>query len=76
MTRYNIVVPEEYEDKQTGEVKTAYHRVGVAFPISKGGFSCKLPTGKAGIALTGEFLILPRKEVDDGAQGAGQEDES
>lgn len=65
MTAWNIIVPEEYENKSTGEVKTQYHRVGVAFQNKQGGFNCKLPQG---IALTGDFIILPRKEraADDG----------
>jgi len=59
MTVWNIVVPEEYEVRSTGEVKTAYHQVGVAWQLKGGGFSCKLP---AGIGLTGHFLLFPRKE--------------
>lgn len=75
MTTYDIVVPEEYEVKSTGEVKTAYYRVGAAWPTKNGGMSCKLPQG---IAVTGEFLIFERKPkaADDGAQGSSQEDES
>lgn len=65
MTTWNIIVAEEYEIKGTGEVKTAYHRVGVAWELKSGGFRCKLP---AGIGLTGDFLIFPRKDnaADDG----------
>ena len=67
MSAWNIIVAEEYEVKGTGEVKTAYHRAGVAFQNKQGGFNCKVPKG---MALTGEFIILPRKErsaADDGA---------
>ena len=65
---FDIVVAEEYELKDTGEVKTAFHRVGVAFPLKDGGLRCQLP---AGIGLTGNFLVFPRKAraEDDGAQG-------
>jgi hypothetical protein len=68
MTVFNIIVPEEWEDKKTGELKTQYHRVGVAFQNKAGGFNCKVPNG---LALTGEFIILPRKDraEDDGTQG-------
>lgn len=59
MTTWNIVVAEEYEIKGTGEVKTAYHRVGVAFELKQGGLRCVLPQG---IGLTGDFLIFPRKD--------------
>lgn len=61
---YNVVVPREYTDGN-GEVKTEWLRVGVAFPNQHGGFNCKLP---AGIGLTGDFIILPRKDraEDDG----------
>lgn len=65
MTTWNIVVAEEYENKTTGEIKTAYHTVGAAWELKKGGFSCKLPKG---IGLTGDFLLFPRKDraADDG----------
>lgn len=65
---YNIIVPREYTNGN-GEVKTEWLRAGVAFQNQQGGFNCKLP---AGIGLTGDFVILPRK---DRADGDGPADE-
>ena len=36
MTIYNLVIPEERTDKQSGEVKAYWHRVGSAFPQKSG----------------------------------------
>ena len=61
MTRcvYDIVVVEEYRDKQ-GRERTMFHRAGVAFSNSNGSIDCKLTPG---MALTGNFVIQPRKEL-------------
>lgn len=55
---FNILVVREYSDGE-GEVKTEWLRAGVAFENKQGGFNCKIPPG---LALTGDFLILPRRE--------------
>ena len=61
---HNILVAREYTNAN-GEAKTEWMRVGVAFPNKKDGFNCKVAEG---IALTGDFVILPRTEraEDDG----------
>ena len=59
---YNIIVFREYTDKN-GEVKTRGHEVGVAFKTKDGsGFNGELVEG---IALTGRFAILPRRDRQD-----------
>ena len=70
---YNILIPEKYVDGN-GEEKTFFHRVGTGFPNKAGGMNCVVPPG---IALSGEFTILPRKTraEDDGTQGADGGDE-
>jgi hypothetical protein len=62
---FNIVVPREYTNGN-GELKTEWIRAGVAFHNKQGGFTCEVPDG---LALTGKFVILPRKEQagEDGA---------
>ena len=57
-TIFNVIVPEEYTDKN-GEVKKLYHRVGTAFEIESGGMSVVIPEG---LSVSGRFVILPRKE--------------
>ncbi|MBS7701667.1 hypothetical protein [Chelatococcus sp. YT9] len=61
---HNILVAREYTNSN-GEVKTEWTRVGVAFPNKKDGFNCKVSEG---LALTGDFVILPRTDraEDDG----------
>lgn len=69
---YNILVPETYVDGN-GEEKTFYHRAGVAFSNKAGGFNGRLP---AGLALTGEFIVMPRRDrAAGGGQGAEDGDE-
>ena len=58
MTIYNLVIPEERTDKQSGEVKTFWHRVGSAFPQKSGqGFALVIPDG---VAISGRVLMLER----------------
>lgn len=54
---YDIFVVETYE--HDGQEKSSFHRVGVAFETKDGGFSCQ---PYPGVALSGRFLILPRKD--------------
>lgn len=63
-TPHNILIAREYTNGN-GEVKTEWLRLGVAFPNKQGGFNCKVAEGAA---LTGAFVILPRKDraEDDG----------
>lgn len=53
---YDVLVAEEYSID--GEIRTKFYSVGVAFENSKGGFNVELP---AGIALSGRFVVLPRR---------------
>lgn len=53
---YDVLVAEEYS--VGGEVRTKFYTAGVAFENSKGGLNVELP---AGIALSGRFVILPRR---------------
>lgn len=63
MTIFNAFITEEYEDKNTGEVKTSFTRVGTAFPHKKGnGFNLVIPDG---LAISGRVLITERKNKDD-----------
>lgn len=61
---HDILIAREYTDSN-GEVRTSYYRAGVAFENSKGGFNGEVAEG---LALTGRFIILPRKDraEDDG----------
>lgn len=70
---FNILVPEEYTTSN-GEVKTFFHRVGTGWKNKKGGINCRVPPG---IALSGDFTILPRtsKAEDDGPDHAPEDDE-
>lgn len=63
MDVYNLLIPEEYDDKATGEVKTQWHRVGKAFEQEKGeGFDIVIPEG---ISITGRVKMLPRRSSND-----------
>lgn len=55
---YDVLVAEEYTAGE-GEIRTKFYSVGVAFENSKGGMNVELPEG---IALSGRFVILPRKD--------------
>lgn len=58
MTIYNLVIPEERTDKQSGEVKTYWHRVGTAFTQKSGkGFNIVIPEG---VSISGRVLMLER----------------
>ncbi len=59
MEIFNLLVPEERTDKNSGEVKTFYHRVGTAFKHGKGeGFNLVIPKG---VSISGKVLMFPRK---------------
>lgn len=68
MTIFNLVIPEEYTDKKSGEIKTMWHRVGSAFSHkSEKGFNLIIPDG---ISLSGKVTMLERgaKEPDSAAE--------
>tara|TARA_R110002049_G_scaffold175705_1_gene342985 strand:+ start:1364 stop:1567 length:204 start_codon:yes stop_codon:yes gene_type:complete len=58
---HDLLIGEKYTDKPTGEEKTSWHKVGVAFALETGGFSCKVLDG---LAVTGEFIIKERTAKD------------
>lgn len=58
MKIFDLVLPEERTDKQSGEVSTYWHSVGTAFE-NKRGFSLVIPEG---VAITGRVLMFPRDE--------------
>lgn len=62
-TPHDLLIGEEYKDKTTGEVKTAWTKVGTVFEDENGGFSGGVTPG---IALTGKFIIRERKKRDEG----------
>ena len=63
MTIFNAYITEDYTDKNTGEEKTSFTRVGTAFPHKKGnGFNLVIPDG---LAISGRILITERKSQDD-----------
>ena len=55
---YNVLKPREYTTSN-GEVKKAFVEVGAAWDIEAGGMSIELHEG---IAVSGRFVILPRKD--------------
>lgn len=55
---YNVLKPREYTTSN-GEVKKAFVEVGAAWDIETGGMSIELHEG---IAVSGRFVILPRKD--------------
>lgn len=55
---YNVLKPREYTNSN-GEVKKAFVEVGAAWDIETGGMSIELHDG---IAVSGRFVILPRKD--------------
>jgi hypothetical protein len=60
---YDVLISEDRKNKDTGEVKPFFHRVGTMFPHRKGaGFNLVIPEG---LAISGRVLILPRKGRDD-----------
>ena len=67
--RLNIVSPRQYTTRD-GEVKTAFTRIGVAFPTKNGGWSLTfealpLPSlNDKGIVETKVLLMTPRGEDD------------
>ena len=59
---YNVLKPREYTNGN-GEVKKHFIEIGAAWDLdSSDGMSIELHEG---IAVTGRFIILPRKERDD-----------
>lgn len=58
---YNVLKPREYNNSN-GEVKKAFVEVGAAWDIETGGMSVELHEG---IAVSGRFVILPRKDKAD-----------
>lgn len=55
---YTVLKPREYTTSN-GEVKKAFVEVGAAWDIETGGMSIELHEG---IAVSGRFVILPRKD--------------
>lgn len=60
---YDVLVAEEYTDRQSGEVKTSWNRVGVAFKNKDGETFSIIPA--AGLAITGKCIIQKRKDRED-----------
>ena len=57
---YNLLKPDEYTDKASGEVKTKWHEIGTAFPHKSGkGFNLVIPTG---ISISGRVMMLERNQ--------------
>lgn len=60
MTIYNLLIPEERKNKDTGEVKTYWHNVGSAFPHRSGkGFNLVIPEG---VSISGRVMMLERDQ--------------
>lgn len=59
MSIYNLLIPEERKTKDTGEIKTFWHRVGSAFENKGGGFSLVIPEG---VSISGRVVMLPRDQ--------------
>ncbi|MEO1476766.1 MAG: hypothetical protein AAFS13_10335 [Pseudomonadota bacterium] len=69
---YNLLIPEERADKDTGETRTFWHKVGTVFPHRKGdGFNVIIPDG---ISVSGRVMILPRSEKGDAPDKAAQDE--
>ena len=56
---HDVLLAEEYTTKDNGEVKTHFTNIGSAWQSEKGAISCDL---RAGLAVSGRFVILPKKE--------------
>lgn len=66
---YDLLLIEEYTDKNSGEIKKRFHNVGTAFDNQDGnGQSIIIP---AGISLSGRLVTKRRNRG-----GAGDEDEA
>lgn len=64
--RFDALAVEEYEDKRTGEKKSRFYRIGVAFPSKDGdGFNVILGAFPCG----GKMLIRKARERDDAGTG-------
>lgn len=62
---FNVMVPEKYIGRDKVE-RTSYFQVGVGFATKDGtGVSVRLGPG---ISLSGQFLILPRKDREETQQ--------
>ena len=59
MSIFNLLIPEERTNKQSGEVKTYWHNVGTAFQKKNKGFDLVIPQG---VSISGRVLMLPRDE--------------
>ena len=72
MSLYNLLIPEENKNKETGEVKTFWHKVGSAFPHRSGkGFNLVIPEG---VSISGRVMMLERdQKAPDSAQEAFNE---
>lgn len=66
MATYNVLIPEKYIGADKVE-RTSYFNIGVAFDTKDGeGLSVRLAPG---VTVSGQILILPRKDRD-GSQHA------
>ena len=66
---YEAVAPREYTDKNTGEQKTSFTRIGVAFPFKeKEGYSIQLDAIPAPQEGVYKILLVPPKPKDNASQ--------
>ena len=61
MKQYNLSIPEERKDKETGEVKTIWHRVGSGFEQKGGGVALVIPPG---VSISGRVLMFERDKAE------------
>jgi hypothetical protein len=68
-TYYEAVAPREYTDKNTGEQKSTFTRIGVAFPFKeKEGFSIQLDAIPAPQEGVYKILLVPPRQKDNASQ--------
>ncbi len=64
-THFNVCVVTEKTDKETGEVKTFWTKVGAAFPSFKEGEGYRVQITD-GISVSGQLVVIPPKAKPDG----------
>lgn len=71
MTTYNVMKTEKYIGADKIE-RTSYFQVGVAFDLKDNkGLSVRIAPG---VALSGDFIIMPRKAREDAGSTEAEDD--
>ena len=67
---HDVLTTDEYQDKKTGETKTKWIRVGVAWPSRSGdGFDLRLNA----LPVNGKLFVRPKRDPQRGESSGGND---